>query len=56
MSNFNWQTEDDVTWDDLEPVAETAVPRRRPWLTYALIVAGRDNGRCPHLSSGQSTY
>ena len=40
MSNFNWQTEDDVTWDDLAPVTETAVPRRRPWLTYALIVAG----------------
>ncbi len=40
MSNFNWQTEDDVSWDDLEPVTETAVPRRHPWITYALIVVG----------------
>lgn len=40
MSNFNWQTEDDVNWDDLEPVRNTAVSRRRPWLTYLLIVMG----------------
>ncbi|MEJ2748672.1 MAG: hypothetical protein P8183_12325, partial [Anaerolineae bacterium] len=40
MSNFNWQTEDDVNWDDLQPVTETAVSHRPPWLTYALILAG----------------
>ncbi|MCB9422923.1 MAG: hypothetical protein H6667_24195 [Ardenticatenaceae bacterium] len=40
MSNFNWQTDDDVNWDDRGSAAETAVPRRHPWITYALIVVG----------------
>ncbi|MCA9979038.1 MAG: hypothetical protein KC413_24925, partial [Anaerolineales bacterium] len=40
MSNFNWQTDDDVNWDDLEPATATAVPRRHPWITYVLIVVG----------------
>ena len=40
MSNFNWQTEEDVSWDDLEPVAVTAVARRRSWVTYVLIMVG----------------
>jgi hypothetical protein len=38
MSKFNWQTDEDVTWDDSAAVAETAVPRRHPWVTYLLIV------------------
>lgn len=40
MSKFNWQTDEDVTWDDSEVAAATAVPRRHPWLTYLLIVIG----------------
>ncbi len=39
MSNFNWQTEDDVLWDDETAAEETAVSRRRPWFTFIIIVA-----------------
>lgn len=40
MSNFNWQTDEDVVWDE-EPsqATATAVPGRRPWLTWLIIGA-----------------
>ncbi|MCP4424488.1 MAG: hypothetical protein GY803_08360 [Chloroflexi bacterium] len=39
MSNFNWQTDDDVVWDDEATAGGTAVPPRRPWLTILFILA-----------------